>query len=156
MEMRIGERRIVATIEEREEARATYEQARKEGKKTALLDQKRPNLFATEVANINPGEKVSVRLEYLEEVAYADGSFGLTFPLTFTPRYTPASAPDPSAGGRIRRPAPVGSTPDSPPDASLPDSSTGEPLLRDASRDAPSPGGCMVPERSPLAPREII
>ena len=90
MEMRIGERRITAIVQEREEAKAIYERAEEEGKKTSLLEQARSNLFTSSVANINPGERISVRLEYLAEVAYTDGSFGLTFPLTFTPRYTPA------------------------------------------------------------------
>ncbi len=88
MEMRIGERRIRAVVREREEAKATYEQARREGRKAGLIEQERPNLFTTSVAGINPGETVVVRLEYLEEVAYRDGGFGLVFPLTFTPRYT--------------------------------------------------------------------
>src|SRR5262245_9777991 len=45
MEMRIGERRIVSIIREREEAKAIYEQARQEGQKAALVEQERPNLF---------------------------------------------------------------------------------------------------------------
>jgi Ca-activated chloride channel family protein len=47
------------------------------------------------VANINPGEKIEVFLEYYEEVDYVDGRFALRFPLTFTPRFTP---PTMSAG----------------------------------------------------------
>ena len=66
MEMRIGERRIVSVIREREEARQIYEQARQEGRKAALLDQERPNLFTTSAANINPGETIEVNLEYLQ------------------------------------------------------------------------------------------
>src|SRR2546428_1617219 len=42
MEMRIGERRIVSIIKEREEAKQVYERARQEGRKTALLEQERP------------------------------------------------------------------------------------------------------------------
>jgi Ca-activated chloride channel family protein len=89
MEMRIGDRRIVSTIREKEEARKTYEQAKQSGRKASLLDQQRPNLFKTSVANINPGEKIEIFLEYYEEVDYVDGRFSLRFPLTFTPRFTP-------------------------------------------------------------------
>ena len=91
MEMRIGERRVRAVLREREEAKAVYEEAKQEGKKAGLVDQERPNLFTTSVANINPGEEIQVRLRYLEEVACRDGEFGLVFPLTFTPRYAPAA-----------------------------------------------------------------
>lgn len=92
MEMRIGERRITAVVKEREEARRTYETAMQEGKKAALVEQERPNLFRSRVANVNPGEEVEVILSYLEEVSWRDGSMGFAVPLTFTPRYTPASA----------------------------------------------------------------
>ena len=88
MEILIGNRRIVSVIQERKQARKTYERAKSAGKKTALVEQERPNLFTTSVANINPGETVSVLLEYVEEVEYRDGVFSLAFPLTFTPRYT--------------------------------------------------------------------
>jgi Ca-activated chloride channel family protein len=92
MEIRIGERRIVAVVKEREEARAVYETARREGKKASLVEQERPNLFRTAVANVNPGEEVSVRLEYVEEISYRDGELSLAVPLTFTPRYAPTTA----------------------------------------------------------------
>jgi Ca-activated chloride channel family protein len=89
MEMRIGPRRIVSVIKEREEARQVYDKAKEEGRKAALVDQERPNLFTTSAAGINPGETVEVRLEYLEEASYDGGTFGLVFPLTFTPRFSP-------------------------------------------------------------------
>jgi len=89
MEIRIGERRIVSEVREKEDARRTYERAKESGRKAALVDQRRPNLFTTAVANINPGERISVVLEYLEEATYTEGFFGLRFPLTFTPRFMP-------------------------------------------------------------------
>jgi Ca-activated chloride channel family protein len=89
MEMHIGERHIVSLVEERKEARRTYEQARQEGRKAGLVEQSRPNLFTTSVANVNPGESVTVILEYLEEVGWQDGEFSLVFPMAFTPRYFP-------------------------------------------------------------------
>jgi Ca-activated chloride channel family protein len=94
MEMRVGERRIVSIIKERKEAKQVYEQARQEGRKAALLEQERPNLFTASAANINPGESIEVFLEYLQEIAYDDGEFGLSFPLTFTPRFKTNAAGD--------------------------------------------------------------
>ena len=87
MEMRIGSRRIVSVVREKEEAARVYKAARAEGKKAARVDQDRPNLFTTSAANINPGEIVVVVLEYLQELEWEDGRFRLVYPLTFTPRY---------------------------------------------------------------------
>jgi len=89
MEMVIGERTIRSVIREREAARRTYEQAKQSGRKAALLDQHQANLFKISAANINPGETVTVVLEYLEEVPFEDGAFQLRFPLCFTPRFVP-------------------------------------------------------------------
>jgi Ca-activated chloride channel family protein len=91
MEMVVGARRIRSLARERENARRIYEQAKQSGKKAALLDQHRPNLFTTAAANINPGETIAIELEYLEEVGWIDGEFSLSFPLCFTPRFRPPS-----------------------------------------------------------------
>lgn len=92
LRLHIGERYIEGEIREKDEARREYEQARREGKKTSLVEQERPNLFTTSVANIAPGETVIVEIEYLETLRYTDGMFGLRFPLTVTPRYMPGQA----------------------------------------------------------------
>ena len=104
LEMRVGDRRIVATVKERDEARRTYEQARNEGRKAALLEQGRPSLFRASVAAINPGETVAVRLEFVEQATYATGEFSLAFPLVYTPRYLPVDGTTPfsAAGGDAR------------------------------------------------------
>jgi Ca-activated chloride channel family protein len=94
MEMRIGERSIFSIIKEKEEAKQIYEQARQEGRKAALLEQERPNLFTTSAANVNPGESVEIELAYLQEIDYDDGEFGLTVPLTLTPRFATNAAGD--------------------------------------------------------------
>ena len=89
MHLQIGERRIVGTIKEREEAKRIYQQAKSQGKKAALTEQERPNLFTQSVANIGPGETVTVEIHYLQKVEYRDGVFNLHFPMTLTPRYNP-------------------------------------------------------------------
>jgi len=89
MALQVGERRIVGRISEKEKARAAYKEARKAGKKTSLVEQQRPNLFTNRVANIAPGETVTVELEYVQPVRYSDGSFALRLPATITPRYLP-------------------------------------------------------------------
>ena len=100
MRLRIGERHIEGEIREKEKARKEYERARNEGRKASLVEQQRPNLFTTAVANIAPGERVVVEIEYLEDLRYENGTFGIRFPMTLTPRYIPGSAlPDRKGSG---------------------------------------------------------
>lgn len=100
MRLHIGERFIEGEIREKEQARKEYEQARAAGKKASLVEQQRPNLFTTSVANIAPGETVVVEIEYLEDLRYTDGLFSLRFPMTLTPRYMPgAPLPDRQGSG---------------------------------------------------------
>jgi len=89
MSMLIGERRIIGEIKEKSEAKKIYQQAKQEGKKTALLEQKRPNIFTTKIANIAPGETVEISIEYQQQVHFEQGEFSLRFPTTITPRYEP-------------------------------------------------------------------
>ena len=89
MEMRIGDRLIRSQIKEKQQARKIYQQARAEGKKAALTEQQRPNLFTQKVANIGPGETVEIELGYRQRVHYESGQFGFYLPTTLTPRYMP-------------------------------------------------------------------
>ncbi|HXZ48639.1 MAG TPA: marine proteobacterial sortase target protein [Usitatibacter sp.] len=89
----VGSRVVEGEIREREEARRTYEQAKSEGRKAALVEQQRPNLFTDSVAHIGPNEVVRVTIEYQQTLAYEDGVYRLRFPLAITPRYVPARAP---------------------------------------------------------------
>lgn len=107
----VGERVIEGQIKEREEAQQIYEQAKAEGRKASLLEQQRPNLFTTSLANLGPGEIAEVRIEYQQELHWADGRFSLRFPMVDTPRYTPESRESPTADGGAPPAPPV---PDSP------------------------------------------
>jgi Ca-activated chloride channel family protein len=89
MRLQAGERIIVGEIQEKEAAQKTYEKAKREGKRASLVNQQRLNLFTTSVANIGPGETVTIEISYLQTVFYDDGAFTLRFPTTLTPRYIP-------------------------------------------------------------------
>lgn len=91
MEMQVGKRTIRAEIKEREEAKKIYEQAKEQGHVTALLDQERPNIFTQSVANIEPGEKVTVTISYLQILDYEDGYYEFVFPMVVGPRYMPGN-----------------------------------------------------------------
>src|SRR5689334_5929575 len=90
--MRIGTRVIEGRIREKEEARRAYEQARSEGKKAALVEQQRPNLFTNAVAHIGPNDAIEIRIEYPQALAYDKGTYTPRSPLAVTPRYVPAVA----------------------------------------------------------------
>jgi len=87
MRLHIGERFIEGDIQEKDHAKKTYEKAKQAGKKASLVEQQRANLFTTSVANVAPGERVVVEIEYLESIRYEDGRFSIRFPMTLTPRY---------------------------------------------------------------------
>ncbi len=91
LEMMIGQRRIEGQVRERGEARATYEQAKTDGRKATLVEQERPNVFTTNVAHIGPGEEITVTIEYQETLRYDAGVFRLRFPMVVAPRYVPGA-----------------------------------------------------------------
>jgi Ca-activated chloride channel family protein len=99
MTMRLGERVIKGVIDRRAEARRIYEEARRQGKVAALLEQERPNIFTQSVANILPGNEVEITLTYVETLDYENGTYELAFPENVVP-----AGGDPTLG----RPAPGG------------------------------------------------
>lgn len=90
LRMRIGERIIEGEIKERAEARKTYDRAKAEGKRAALLESHRPNIFMSSVANIGPGEAVTIEIAHQETIPVRDGEFRLRVPTVVAPRYFPA------------------------------------------------------------------
>jgi len=92
LEMQIGERTIVGRVEERERAQASYQKAKKEGRKTSLVEQERPNVFTTSVANVGPGETVAITIAYSEPVRYDSGRLSLRFPMVVAPRFIPGGS----------------------------------------------------------------
>ena len=91
LRIRIGSRAIEGRIREKGEAARLYVKARAEGRKAALVEQLRPNLFTNAVAHIGPNETVEVTIEYQQALAYEKGEYRLRFPLAVTPRYVPMS-----------------------------------------------------------------
>lgn len=99
LELRIGERRVLGEIREREAAARTYRKAVAAGRRAGLVEQDRPNLFSLSVANIPPGESVYVHIGYFQRARFEDGQFELDLPLTVTPRYLPQKTPAVAAPG---------------------------------------------------------
>ena len=95
MKMIIGNEMITAQIKEKEEAKVEYEEAKSEGKSASLMEQKRPNVFTMDVANIMPGDTVSIELHYTELLAPVENVYEFIFPTVVGPRYAP---PEESSG----------------------------------------------------------
>lgn len=87
MEMFIGDRVIRGKVKPRAQAKAAFDAAQKAGKKASLTQQQRPNLFTQHLANIAPSEKITVKLQYIQQVNYDNGEFSFHLPTTLTPRY---------------------------------------------------------------------
>jgi len=98
MKMTIGKRVIEAKIKKRDEARRDYEQARDEGRSASLLEQQRPNVFQMNVANILPGDEITVELKYTELLVPEDRVYEFVYPTVVGPRYsnTPADQAPPA------------------------------------------------------------
>jgi len=91
MEIRIGNRVIRSVIHEREEAKRVYQAAKSEGKRAALLEEERPNIFTASVANIMPDDHIEVRLRYVQPLRWKAGHVRLVFPMVVGPRYIPGT-----------------------------------------------------------------
>lgn len=87
MTMTIGERRIVAQIKEKQQAKKTFDAAKKAGKSASLLAQKRPNVFSMDVANIMPGDEITITLDYTEIITPEAGTYEFVYPGVVGPRY---------------------------------------------------------------------
>ena len=89
LRMHIGNRIIEGQVKEKQQARKEYQQAKTEGKRASLVEQERPNIFTTSVANIAPDEDIMIEITYQQPVRYMNEIFSLRFPMVVAPRYIP-------------------------------------------------------------------
>lgn len=101
MKMIIGNEMITARIQEKEEAKKEYEEAKSEGKSASLMEQKRPNVFTMDVANIMPGDTVNIELHYTELINPRENTYEFVFPTVVGPRYAPPAASGDDAGSSV-------------------------------------------------------
>jgi Ca-activated chloride channel homolog len=87
LKMRIGDRFIEGIIKEKKAAKIAYEKAKDEGKKASLIEQQKPNLFTNTIANIGPGEIVTVQIEFQTKLSPRNGFWEMRVPLVSAPRY---------------------------------------------------------------------
>ena len=80
---------VEGVLRERSRARDEYDQAIAEGRRAAIAEEDRPDVFTMRVGNIAPGERVTVRLVLAQPLPYCDGEVTFRFPLVVAPRYIP-------------------------------------------------------------------
>ncbi|BGP31178.1 hypothetical protein JCM10296v2_002942 [Rhodotorula toruloides] len=71
--------RVVGVVQEKEEARVTYDEAVKEGKLASLTEQASPDSFVCSVGNVLPKETVKIELTYVTELTEGDTSDSIRF-----------------------------------------------------------------------------
>lgn len=100
--MEADDRVIDGVLKERGEARADYDRALAEGKRAAIAEEDRPDVFTIRVGNIVPRERVVVRLTMSQPLPYEDGAAEFRFPLVVAPRYIPGvPLSEPAAGDGV-------------------------------------------------------
>ena len=87
LRMHVGDRVIEGLVREKEEARQTYEEAKREGHGAALVEETTPNIFTSSVANILPGQEIRVEIAYLQTLPFQEGQYRFVFPMVVSPRY---------------------------------------------------------------------
>jgi len=101
LRMYVDERIIQGQIHEKEAAKKIYEDAKNAGKSASLVEQQRPNIFTTNVANIAPGATIKVAIEYQQAVLIDNNTYSIKFPMVVGDRYIPGVpiyTPDDSLG----------------------------------------------------------
>ncbi|MEV0615976.1 VIT domain-containing protein [Nonomuraea sp. NPDC050404] len=92
--MEADDRVVEGVLKERGQARADYDRALSEGRRAAIAEEDRPDVFTIRVGNILPGERVSVKLTMSQPLPYEDDAATFRFPLVVAPRYIPGSPID--------------------------------------------------------------
>src|SRR6204780_4104485 len=82
---------VEGVLKERSQAREDYDKAITEGRRAAIAEEDRPDVFTMRAGNIAPGERVTVRLTLAQPLPYEDGEVTFRFPLVVAPRYIPGN-----------------------------------------------------------------
>lgn len=89
LRMYIDDRVIEGQIHKKQKAKDIYDKAKEEGKSASLVEQERPNIFTTSVANIAPGGTIKVAIEYQQSVSIDNNLYSIRFPMVVGDRYIP-------------------------------------------------------------------
>ncbi|XP_040191530.1 von Willebrand factor A domain-containing protein 5A-like isoform X1 [Rana temporaria] len=91
-EATIEGKKIVADLQEKKQAKETYNEAISQGQQAFLLeeDESSGDIFSISVGNLAPGQEAEVTMNYVRELSVeADGAVRFVLPAVLNPRYTP-------------------------------------------------------------------
>jgi Ca-activated chloride channel family protein len=101
-ELKVAGRTVIGQVRERGQARRDYAVALQQGKRAALLEQERGDVFTVSVGNLPPGEKAEVVISWSERLPmFDDGTAELRLPLVVAPRYIAGNPIGGAAGGGV-------------------------------------------------------
>ncbi|XP_029571599.1 von Willebrand factor A domain-containing protein 5A isoform X2 [Salmo trutta] len=111
---KIGQIEVVAEVQEKQKAQEQYDDALSSGQQAFLLEEsdESPDVFKLSVGSLPPGEKASVSLDYVTELAVqADDGLRLCLPAVLNPHYQPQGSDSGSGGSAQVSSVPAGSVP---------------------------------------------
>ncbi|KAM4808391.1 LOW QUALITY PROTEIN: von Willebrand factor A domain-containing protein 5A-like [Rhinophrynus dorsalis] len=111
-EATVDGQKIVADLQEKEQAHKTYDEAISKGQEAFLLEEDKSSgdIFSCNVGNLSPGQEAEVTLSYVRELSLeADGAVRFVLPAVLNPRYTPKDQEE-SVTAHIPR-VPIGEIP---------------------------------------------
>ena len=88
-EMHVNGRVILAKVEERAAARQHFKELKASGRRAALAESERDNLFTLQLGNIQPGDRILMRFAYLQSVQRLREQRTLRIPVNPGVRYIP-------------------------------------------------------------------
>ena len=88
-EMHVNGRVILAKVEERTAARKHFQKLKASGRRAALAESERDNLFTLQLGNIQPGDRILMRFAYLQPVQRLREQRTLRIPVNPGVRYIP-------------------------------------------------------------------
>jgi Ca-activated chloride channel family protein len=89
--MVVAGRRVEGELQERGQARRTYDAAIAQGKRASIAEEERPGTFTIRVGNLLAGEDATIILEMTGPLSVVDGEVTYRFPLVVAPRYMPGT-----------------------------------------------------------------
>jgi Ca-activated chloride channel family protein len=89
--MEVAGRRVEGELQERGQARQTYDNAIRAGKRASIAEEERPGTFSLRVGNLMAGETATITLELTGPLPVVDGEVTYRFPLVVAPRYMPGT-----------------------------------------------------------------
>ncbi|KAJ6542724.1 von Willebrand factor type A domain-containing protein [Mycena capillaripes] len=96
--------RVVGSVQEKQEARETYDTAVSQGQQASLMEQQTPDVFQVSVGNIPSNEQVQIELVYATELSEDEESDSIRFhlPVHIGARYGQAPESKPPAPSSFR------------------------------------------------------